>query len=506
MLLPILLLGLTAFVACSEDQDEASAPLTLPASAPTESPKPLTAEERKAIDEFEGQLQVLEGEWDKFYQEFDDWRLGLTTCHPSSAQEVLRGLAASYTALSDEARNLPRDSTTHDLADLVITATEAEEAAFRQLRDRWQAGNISFFEIVEQRRAESAVAQNAVADMSIALEQELMEAPTFAEVAEMDDFSETFDGIADAWDDFHDAYTAFAKRESKLEEADRAAGYVQLVEQLNVITSTISAVGRTEINRDVVDALEEAAEDEQAALQFLADFPPDLTAEEEASSIALAQPASAPPSAPVTAPATDDTPPAEAPTEASTPSAPAETAQTEEPAPSAVTIQPENLTPLQEMAFAIQETVALVKELEQSIDDIVNDKSAENLVDLEGFDVRFRQYVVEWTQFYEVYNEWRATGGGCDRVEVTEDLAQFSRKAGEMAGTVRDLPQSGFLLPVYSLTVEAAERESGAIRTLSNSWTPFAVDVFKAADQERVDSGSLRRQAGIALEELRNRP
>ena len=69
-----------------------------------------------------------------------------------------------------------------------------------------------------------------------------------------------------------------------------------------------------------------------------------------------------------------------------------------------------------------------------------------------------------------------------------------------------DLPQSGFLVPVYALTVEAAERESGAVRTLASSWTPFAVDAFKAVDEARVASARLRRQASIALTELSARP
>ena len=70
---------------------------------------------------------------------------------------------------------------------------------------------------------------------------------------------------------------------------------------------------------------------------------------------------------------------------------------------------------------------------------------------------------------------------------------------------VRDLPKSGYLLPMYNLLVEAAEREEGAIRTLRNSWQPFTADAFIAVERERDEVNSLRREAGLALQELLDR-
>ena len=97
------------------------------------------------------------------------------------------------------------------------------------------------------------------------------------------------------------------------------------------------------------------------------------------------------------------------------------------------------------------------------------------------------------------------TNGWCDRTEVLQSLDQFNLRASELGRKVRDLPQSNYLLPMYNLLVEAVEREEGAIRALHNSWRPFTVDAFKAADQERVNANRLRRQAGIGLQGLRDR-
>ena len=84
-------------------------------------------------------------------------------------------------------------------------------------------------------------------------------------------------------------------------------------------------------------------------------------------------------------------------------------------------------------------------------------------------------------------------------------MEQFSLRTGAVARDVRDLPRAGYLLPMYTSLVDAAGREENAIRTLRNSWQPFTVDAFKAVDDDRVNVDGLRREAGIALQQLRNR-
>ena len=516
--LPVLLLAMAALLACGDDSNQNPAPVGLiPTLQPVEPARPFTQEELAAVDLFEQEKQGSEEAWDQFYQDFDSWRTGLTSCHPSSAQEALRELAASFTALTEHARSLPRTSSTYELADLLIAATDAGEAALRQLRDRWQAGNITLLEMVEQRRTESALAQNTVVDMSLALQQELRDRPTPAQIGEMEAFSESFDAIADAWDDFHDSYAAFARRESRLEEEDVAAGYEELVEQLGEIVGTIEELTATEINDDMIDTLEDAAEDELALLAFLAEFPPEFeTSDQDPTDTtdAVAQSLSAPaqmtvptatPGAPSqgageeTAPQTAQKPTQETPATASKP------APTAGPASASAAEEETEVLPREELLAAIEETEANLAGIEQAIEEFIEDDSAVQLEDLQDFDRELARFVENWSQFYEVFTEWRATDGGCDRVEVAADLTGFSQQAGELAGAVRDLPQSGPLVSVYGLMVEAAEREADAFRTLASGWTPFAVDVFKAVDDERVSAGRLRRQAGIALEDLKSR-
>jgi hypothetical protein len=476
--LPVLILTLVALIACSQDGDETQAPQgLLPTQSPVEPARPLTGAERATIDEFASQQQSIGEEREQFYQEFDDWQANLTACHPSTAREALRDFAVSFGAITHSASDLPRTTSTMELADLLIDAANAEEAAFRQLRDRWQPGNISLLEAVEVKRAEAGRAQNEVADLSFQLQDEFEEGPTADEVEEMQEFSKTFDDIADAWDDFHDDYSTLVKKERRLEAEAGVAGYAQLIEQFSKIVSEIGELTPTDTSEELIETLQDASEIELEKLEYLAESlsePPDSRSA--------------------------NTP---VPTQVVTEGVPEASAGDPDASDGPQEIA---LSPAEELNAAIERSEAALEAVEKSIEEIVNDKSAENLEDLKGFGVQYRVFVHEWNQFYEGFSDWRATEGGCDRVEAGMRLTEFSRQAGGLARQVRDLPQSGFLLPVYTLMVEAAEREEGAFRTLASSWTPYAVDVFKAVDEERVASGQLRRQASIALEGLRNRP
>ena len=504
LLLPAVFLLLAAMLACS-DTGDATSPTSAPATsaAPSiQTAKPLTASDRMEMDEFVEQQQVISREWDQFYQEFDDWRAGLTACHSSSAQEALQEFAASFNDVTGQARSLPRASSTRELADILIAAAEEEEAAFRQLRDRWQPGNVSFFELVEQKRSDAARAQKKTEDLALELQEKFEEGYTPEEVEEAEEFSEAFDAIEDAWDEFHDAYITLRKEENKLDSVALIARYGQLIEQSGEMVAAIAELSSTDTTEDIVEMIQGAAEAELAALINLTE--------------ALAVLASA-----VPAPGTDTetgeaTPPPSTDTETGEPShAPDADSKIEE--PPATAEPPASPPPGQdpgldlgtlqdEVDVAVNESKAVLKEVRQAIDEIIDDKSAENLADIENFNIHYKRLVAEWDAFHQRYNDWRKTEGGCDRTEALQALDRFNQRLGELGRKVRDLPQSGFLLPMYTLLVEAAEREEGAMRTLRNSWRPFAVDAFRAVDQGRVDSDRLRRQANIGLQELGNHP
>ena len=472
--LPIVFFLLAFALACSKSGDippGALAP-TPAATSSVQTAKPLTAGDRMAIDEFVKQQEVIGQEWDQFYQEFDDWRAGLTSCHRSSAEEALHIFAVAFNSVTEQARNLPRTSTTRELADILIAAAEEEEAAFRKLRDRWQPNNVSFFEQVEQRRTEAARAQKRVEDLALDLQKNFEEGPTPEEVEAVEEFSEAFDFIKDAWGKFHDAYIALRKEEDSLDSVALIARYGQIIEESNDIVTTIAELPPTEATESMIDTLQEAAEAELTALINLTEALVALTHTSPAPTLA----------------------------------ADSETKEPTTSSPSELETGSQIGLLLDEMDAALNESESALKKVTQIIKEIVDDDPAENLADVEEFNRHYKRLLLEWATFHERYNDWRKTEGGCDRVEVFQALDLFNQRIGELGRKVRDLHQSGFLLPMYTLLVEAAERDEGAMRALYNSWRPFTVDAFKAVDQERVNSDRLRRQANIGLQELRNRP
>ena len=531
----LVLLALALAAACTQDKEDATreAPIP-PATRTVESQRPLTSEERAAVADFSTQLQTIEGEWELFYEDFDTWMSDLTECLPSTAQERLREFGAAYTGVAGAGRNLPRTATTNEPADLIAAAADQEETSFRHLRDRWQPGNVALFEAVEQARVGGASAQNDVRDLVAAKQDELEEGPSAAEVAEMEEFSDDIDEIADAWDDFHDGYVALAKRESRLESEVLLQRYDELVVQFSAVVLSIEDLQPSDINDDLIDMLLDVAEAELDALKFLAESVAlELEEEEESEMNVSTSSAPAPGSrlpqrSEVSVPTQQS---GQESAEGATP-APPEPAESEpkddEPAMEAAPMPgpamppgPERPTvvvgvedgedgedgpsPREQMLEAVVLAETELLKVDLSIEEVVDDKSAEQLSDLGDFVVEFEDFVTDWNGFYEGFNGWRATNGGCDQVRVVAGLNEYSQRAAVLARTARGLPQTGLLLPVYVLVAEAAERDANAMRTLANTWTPFAVDSFRAVDGERVNSGRLRRQASIALEELQRR-
>ena len=471
LFLLVMFLLLASMFACSKTGKLVPSTLTpaSPDAASVQTAKPLTASDRMAMDEFVKKQESIDQEWDQFYQDFDHWRAGLTSCQRSSAQEALQDFAATFNSVTQQARDIPRTSSTRELADILIASAEEEEAAFRQLRDRWQPQNVSFFELVEQRRSDAARAQNRVEDLVLELQEKFGEGPTPEELATVEEFATAFDSVKEAWGKLHDAYILLRKEDDRLDSVALVERYEQLIQQSNEIVAMISELPDTEATESMVERLQEAAEAEVAALMNLTK--------------ALATLAYPPPAA---------TPGTDSETEESTPSPPGPGMMID--------------SLLDEVDVSYHESESNLKEVSRTIKEIVDDDSAESLAEVGDFEGHYKELLVEWDAFHQRYNDWRKTEGGCDRVEVLQALGQFNQRVGELGRKVRYLPQSGFLLPMYTLLVEAAEREEGAMRALYNFWRPFSVDAFKAVDQERVNSDRLRRQANIGVQELRNRP
>ena len=468
LLLTALVFALALVLACGDTDSPATVPVILPTTSPPQSAKPLSTSDLEAIDEFAAQQQTVGQEWDRFHREFDQWRAGLTACHRSSVQEALKGFAVGFNAVTEQARDLPRTSVNPKLADMLIAAAEAEEAAFRQLRDRWQPNSPALFETVEQQRSKAAGAQKEVEDLTAALQEELEKAADPEELRAMEEFSAAFDRIRDDWEKFHDDYTDLLLEAASLDDTAALARLEQLILRFGALFRAVSRLPTADAAGDVTETLEAAAEAELTALKGVRDALAEAIATAEAAAAA--------------AEAAEET----------------DTSGDDESDPAAGPI-------LAAMDAIMSGVEATLKELSREIEESLDRSAVADLEELREFIRDYKKLVAEWDAFHEGYNEWRRTEGGCDRSEVLQSLGQFDTRLGELGLQVRDLPQPGYLLPIYNLLVEAVEGEEGAVRALRNSWQPFAVDAFIAVERERDNGNRLRREANSALEELRSR-
>lgn len=457
-LIPLLLVSLlmASLVACSETAD--TPPATAPPDAPSASTaEPLSAGDRMAMDAFEEQRQAIDEEWDQLHVDFDEWRAGLTSCHRSSVHEALQGFAAGFAEITAQAGDLPRATVTREIADIVIVAAEDEEAAFRQLRDRWQPDDVSLFEQVEQRRDGSAQAQRNVEDRTLELREQLEAAAEPGERAALMRFSDALDAVSSDWNEFHDDYAELQEAAVHLDPFAVIAELDRLIVQFDAIVEAVSGLSTEGATEGVAETVQAAAEAEREALLAVhAKMQENLTALLEG--------------------------------------------QSPLPHPTGPTG-----TPLDEMEQIFEESEAVLEQVSRTVRLLVDDDPEDKLAAVQNFETHFAALVVKWDAFHERYSDWRRTDGGCDRTEVLQSLDGFNLRMSDLGRGVRSLPQSSYLLPMYNLLVEAVEREEGAIRALRNSWRPFTVDAFKTVDQERVTADRLRRQAAVGLQELRDR-
>ena len=466
------------------DNDGAALPPAAAEPVPAPSPRPLTAAERAEIAAFAQRQTALAAAQATLRQDFDLWQAGLTACRPVAAQDALRDYAAGFAAVTGQARNLPRGVRARELADLLIQAAELEEAALRQLRDRWQPGSIALFEAVARERSESARARNSVRDLMRELRKEYAEAPTPQEIAAMQEFSAAFSPIERDWIAFHDAYAALRMEQSALEIPDLLARYNALIGQSAALSAAVDGLTPPTVAESLVNDLRRAAAIELTALGNLME---------------LLRTIAAPPP-----------PPPEPSPDGAGPPPDANGGPTTAPPPGLVPSPQFPLHPLLEASdaldAAVNEAQSALDAARQSIRETVDDESAENLADLDRFETAYNALITEWDAFHAQYAQWRQTDGGCDRAAAVTALEQFSRRAAELARQTRQLPQTGYLRPIQSLLSDAAGREETALNALSHHWRPFTAAPFLAAAQERAAAAALRRQAAAALQELQARP
>lgn len=482
-ILATLALGLLSLAACAQP---GAAPATETAAEPplAVAPTALPTDALVAVDEFASQRIALDEEWGQIREEFDQWSAGLTPCLPNSMRQALNGFAIEFNDVTQQARDLTRTQTTGELADILIAAAQEEEAAYRQLRDRWQPNNVALLEAVETQRAQAAQAHGKAQDRAIELRETFEDSPDPETVEE---FSLAFDQVKNDWQNLHDEYTELREEAESMEVQEVLDGLDELIKKLNAVIDALDELPHLAGTEKTVDDLLSAAKAERKELRTAAKPVKSSAAKTTATKTSVANT-----DAEETSSGEDEKKPTPAPTQAAS-------AKTEEAAASL------KLPSFTKVDASVEKSATALKQAARTVRSIADLDVEESLGELATFNSEHRRLRSAWDDFHDDYNAWRESEGGCDRADVIGELDQFSLRMSSLARDVRALPQTGFLLPMYTLMVEAAEREETAMRTLRYTWQPFTVDAFKGLHEQRIVTDGLRRETEIGLDELRTR-
>ena len=462
---------------------------------PTATPVPAAA--KQVALEFADGHRVIDQDLERFHKAFDTWRTGLISCNASSVSVSLQQFAGEFAAVTEAARDLPRTAEVRGMADRLIKAAEGEELALRTARDTWISGSqtgrsaipegtdadtdnqngnssnseppagLSIFESVDIARSEASAMQQEVAD-----ELSDRQARVSSE-AEAVGFSEDFQQIALAWDQFHQDYDSFRAEEGSLTSAETVQRLSQLVDQFRDVAVSVRQLPTFDGTRRTAQLLADAALEEETALRNLRD---------------TFQPSGEEPSANGEEEVSESSPEDEGTTEESGSVFIAEN-------PSLFSIFTSQLVMSNEARRQAQLALA----------DVLDEVSGQSRREVQDFDDQHRLLMAAWDSFHQSYDQWRKANGGCDRAEAISELGRFSLQFSDISSKVGDLPRATSLRPMGELMVEAARLEQQALNELRNSWEPFDDGAFQGLDRERGTADKLRRQVTLGLQELLER-
>ena len=409
----------------------------------TPTPTPVPPEERALLLEFAKGRVVLARDWDIFHAGFDLWRDGLAACRASAIETSLRQFAGQYATITQEAHGIPRGSTiVRPLVDKLIEAAQREERILRILRDSWDPGDPSLFDLVDGERAEASDLRKNVQDQLSDLQERT--SPSARQLVTT--YSSALVSLGSDWDAFHRSYDEFRAREADLTTLEPVN---VLLLQLRAIVASIGALPTSEDTDAVTRFLSQAAQEENLLLrQLRADFTK------------------------------------------------VETGDGDE------LFLPSDDSLLAAFDAKVVETDATRDAARRELINVQEAASELNQAAIAQFAKEYGQHRRSWTDFNRSYDLWRSTDGGCDRTQALTDLGKFATEFGQLAGRSRALPRATFLRPVAEILVEAAESEELALRELRSSWQPFDSSVYDDLERERAASGKLRRQVTAGVQDL----
>lgn len=228
---------------------------------------------QEAIDKYRQAFQPVEKDWDALNKSFDNWRKSLTDAKSKdkeaekTALDTLQKLAASAQDILNRVYALPRPQLIQKPADLLITAAETQDAAFRKLNSTWKPGDDDSLSAFEKDRAsanklrrDSTLGVDGVAAAGLRESKALLA-----------QFSALHEQMDKAWAEFRGQYDTWRNKGG---DCDRNAIRQQLAERaasFHSLAQRAFALPQASVVRPLAELTTQAAEREETALRQLRD-------------------------------------------------------------------------------------------------------------------------------------------------------------------------------------------------------------------------------------------
>jgi hypothetical protein len=104
------------------------------------------------LDNFRQQYDVLVQQWNKFHQDYDEWRRTDGGCDLTEVTNRLSQFSLQFERISQKVGDLPRASFVRPMADTLEDAANREEEALRVLRNTWRPFATDAYRALDQER------------------------------------------------------------------------------------------------------------------------------------------------------------------------------------------------------------------------------------------------------------------------------------------------------------------------------------------------------------------
>ena len=95
---------------------------------------------------FKNSYQAVATSWDRFHQDYDEWRTSNGGCDVTGALDRLGEFVVAFGTIATDVRSVPRATALRTLGELLIEAAEREAQAVAGLRAAWQPFEASVYE------------------------------------------------------------------------------------------------------------------------------------------------------------------------------------------------------------------------------------------------------------------------------------------------------------------------------------------------------------------------